>query len=230
MVSISILSVEKNGEVKATNVRDFNDDYFVTCKKTKGAIKQTEWVAKVDGVKYIVTLYAKDSGKANTENKYDFPPPVDTKLFFGVCFLVAKTISSDLKQNFVNLTVPLWSKIYEKLFGGFEDLGDDEDDEEDEDELDSVPKDKKTKKGGYLKDGFVVDSSDAEDEEDCGTNSDSDSDDEEDDDDDDDEKEKEQVEEEEDDEETAEEVVEEIAEEEYDYSDLKPTKCSKKNK
>lgn len=227
MVSISILSIEKNGEVKATNVRDFTEDYFVTCKKTKGATKQTDWVAKVDGVKYIVTLYAKDSGKANTENKYDFPPPVDTKLFFGVCFLVAKTINSDLKQSFVNLTVPLWSKIYEKLFGGFEDLGDDEDDEEEEDELDAVPKDKKTKKGGYLKDGFVVDSSDAEDEEEGASNSDSDSDNEEEDDDEETEKETVEEEEEEDEDETAEEVVEEIAEEEYDYSDLKPTKASK---
>ncbi len=228
MVSISILSIEKNGEIKATNVRDFTEDYIVTCKKTKGTTKQTEWVAKVDGIKYVVTLYAKDNGKANTENKYDFPPPVDTKLFFGVCFLVAKTISSDLKQNFVSLTIPLWLKIYEKLFGGFEDLGDDDDDEEEEDELNLVPKDKKTKKGGYLKDGFVVDSSDAEDEEEGGSNSDSDSDDEEDDDDDE-ENEKETVEEEEDEEETvdAEDIVEEIAEEEYDYSGLKPTKASK---
>jgi hypothetical protein len=225
MVSISILSVEKNGELKATNVRDFTEDYFVTSKKNKGATKQTEWIAKVDGVKYIVTLYAKDTGKANTENKYDFPPPVDNKLFFGVCFLVAKSLSSDLKQNFTNLSVPLWSKIYEKLFGGFEDLGEDDDDDEEEDELDTVPKDKKTKKGGYLKDGFVVDSSDAEDEEECGSNSDSDSDDEEDEDDE--ENEQEQAEEEEDEVETAEDIVEEIAEEEYDYSDLKPTKASK---
>lgn len=225
MVSISILSIEKNGEIKATNVRDFTEDYFVTCKKTKGATKQTDWVAKVDGVKYIVTLYAKDTGKANTENKYDFPPPVDNKLFFGVCFLVAKTLSLELKQSFVNLTIPLWSKIYEKLFGGFEDLGGDDDDDDEEDELDTVPKDKKTKKGGYLKDGFVVDSSDAEDEEECGSDSDSNSD--EDDDNDDEENEKETVEEEDDEEETAEDIVEEIAEEEYDYSDLKPTKANK---
>ena len=37
-------------------------------------------------------------------------------------------------------------------------------DEEEEDELENIPKNMKTKKGGYLKDGFVVDSSDAEEE------------------------------------------------------------------
>jgi hypothetical protein len=59
--------------------------------------------------------------------------------------------------------IELWNKIYEKLFGGFEDLTLTcvEDDEED-DELENIPKHMKTKKGGYLKDGFVVDSSDTE--------------------------------------------------------------------
>ena len=52
--------------------------------------------------------------------------------------------------------------MYEKLFGGFEDLAATcaEDDAE-IDELENVPKEKKTKQG-YLKDGFVVDSSDTE--------------------------------------------------------------------
>ena len=50
-----------------------------------------------------------------------------------------------------------WNKIYEKLFGGFEDLADTTlADEQEEDELENVPKEKKTK-NGYLKDGFVVD-------------------------------------------------------------------------
>jgi hypothetical protein len=56
----------------------------------------------------------------------------------------------------------LWNKIYEKLFGGFEDLAATAaEDEAEEDELANVPKEKKTKQG-YLKDGFVVDSSDTE--------------------------------------------------------------------
>jgi hypothetical protein len=57
----------------------------------------------------------------------------------------------------------LWCKIYEKLFGGFEDLAVTAlNDDEEEDELENIPKEKKTKQGGYLKDGFVVDSSDGD--------------------------------------------------------------------
>jgi hypothetical protein len=38
--------------------------------------------------------------------------------------------------------------------------------------LENIPKNMKTKKGGYLKDGFVVDSSDAEEEECSGSDDD----------------------------------------------------------
>jgi hypothetical protein len=53
-----------------------------------------------------------------------------------------------------------WLKLYEHLFGGFEDLGDEDSYSEDDED---IPDELKTKHG-YLKDGFVV-SSDAEDEE-----------------------------------------------------------------
>ena len=57
----------------------------------------------------------------------------------------------------VSLTCENWNKIYEKLYGGFEDLASSAlEDEEEEDELANVPAHMKTKEG-YLKDGFVVD-------------------------------------------------------------------------
>ena len=72
---------------------------------------------------------------------------------------------SDGGKYYTNLSIPLWNKIYEKLFGGFEDLAATaEEDENEVDELANVPKEKKTKQG-YLKDGFVVDSSDTEENE-----------------------------------------------------------------
>jgi hypothetical protein len=107
-------------------------------------------------------MYGKLDGKANTENKYDFPPPVDTKLFFGACVLVGykKEKETDKgEKTLCNLSLALWNKMYEKLFGGFENLAlTVVEDEEEEDELAAIPASKKTKKGGYLKDGFVVDS------------------------------------------------------------------------
>ena len=55
-----------------------------------------------------------------------------------------------------------WNKLYEKLFGGFEDLSATcAEDEEEIDELELVPEEKKTKHG-YLKDGFVVDTEEDE--------------------------------------------------------------------
>ena len=67
---------------------------------------------------------------------------------------------------YTNLSLELWEKIYEKLFGGFEDLSATaKEDEEEEDELDNIPNEFKTKQG-YLKDGFVVDSSEEDEDED----------------------------------------------------------------
>ena len=99
-----------------------------------------------------VELWARSDGQANQENKYDFPPPVDSELFFGNCALLAK----DSNLNIVDLTIEKWNKVYEHLFGGFETLADNEDeDDEEEDELDNVPSSMKTK-DGYLKDGFII--------------------------------------------------------------------------
>jgi hypothetical protein len=91
------------------------------------------------------------------ENKYDFPPPVDKKLLFGCCVLVGQLRDDSGAKSLFNLTSVLWEKLYEKLFGGFEDLSATNDDDDDDDELDLLKKSKKTKVTGYLKDGFVVD-------------------------------------------------------------------------
>jgi len=166
-VTISIIIVEKGGSLKELTVKDYIEaDLYKKCgfKKADGFKKETDWVTKVDGKKYVVSVYGKTDGKANMENKYDFPPPVDNTLFFGSCALVASLKQDDGQLVLTNLSQPLWLKIYEKLFGGFEDLAATcQEDEEEEDELDNVPASKKTK-NGYLKDGFVVDSDGDEDD------------------------------------------------------------------
>ncbi len=171
MSPISVLIIEKNGDIKQLNIKEYKEDeLFKKCgfKKSEGFNKQTEWTnIKIDGTKYNISLYAKEDGKANSENKYEFPPPVDNKLFFGCCALICHS-KTDGKKNITNLNIELWKKIYEKLFGGFEDLAVGSlNDEYEEDELVNISKDKKTKKGGYLKDGFVVDSDGDCDDDDC---------------------------------------------------------------
>ena len=156
--NIGVIIVEKLGSLKALTIKDYKEEeLFKKCgfKKADHFGKQTEWTVKVDGVKYIVSLFGKTEGKANTENKYDFPPPVDNTLYFGNCVLVCSTVAD---KAIISLSIPHWNKIYEKLFGGFEDLNATNlEDEMEVDELDAIPAEKKTKQG-YLNDGFVVDS------------------------------------------------------------------------
>ena len=104
--------------------------------------------------KYIyVDVWAKTDGRAGNENKYEMPPPVDEIIYYGNIALVARMDS----EHAVNLTTTIWNVIYERLFGGFEDLAATAVEDENEiDELDLVPAYQKTI-NGYLKDGFVVD-------------------------------------------------------------------------
>ena len=152
----SVVIVEKNSDLKMQEYKSMNtDELYKKCnfKKSDGFDKVTEWgySKKGDGP-ITVELWARSDGKANQENKYDFPPPVDSDLFFGNCALLLR----DSNMKIIDLTIDKWNKIYEHLFGGFETLADNADeDEEEEDELENVPSSMKTK-DGYLKDGFII--------------------------------------------------------------------------
>jgi len=202
-----IIIIETNGTLKQSKAKELT---FETLYKKAGFRtdtnfkKRTTWKTMISNENIIIELWAKDDGKANYENKYDFPPPVDKALYFGICVL----IRVDENANIIGLTSALWKTIYEKLFGGFDDI--EEDEEISEDELDNVDKKLKTKHG-YLKDGFVVDEVESEDEEDYSY-------------DDDDEAEDEENSKKGDNEEAEEEydddlVGSELEEDEYDYSD-----------
>ena len=176
--SLTIIIVDKTGLLKTLHVKDFNtDDLYKKCgfKKGDDFIQQTEWGVKIPSEKdkMYIRVFAKTTGRANNENKYDFPPPIDNLIFFGNCAIVAQIRDTPTTFKHIDLTILLWDKIYEKLFGGFEDLSASaKEDEEEEDELKNVPSDKKTK-DGYLKDGFVVDSSDTDETEQSDSNEDS---------------------------------------------------------
>jgi hypothetical protein len=208
-----IIVVDKGGSLKSLIVKDFKEEeLYKKCgfKKAEGFALQTEWPIKLNGQRYVVAMYGKLDGKANMENKYDWPPPVDKNLYFGSCCLVGMVRDDANNRSYIHLSLELWEKMYEKLFGGFEDLAVmGAEDEDEEDELEAVPASKKTKKGGYLKDGFVVDSSETEDD---STYSDDD------DDDDDEEEESEEVSGL-DEEMIIADIGSELSEESYDYSD-----------
>ena len=106
-----------------------------------------------------IRVFAKDAGRAGMENKTELPPPIDIILFYGSILCVG----FDADGAVCGLADDLWAKMYDHIFGGFESLDDTaEADDAEEDELDAYPDEMKTKHG-YLKDGFVVDSDDDDD-------------------------------------------------------------------
>jgi hypothetical protein len=150
----TILVFEKLGNIKETTVKSLDEAEL--CKKAgfksvDGFKCYAEWnIESLNDKKYSICLYGKTTGRANQENKYEFPPPVDTTLFFGSCVAINKD---------GDLTEEEWDVVYDHLYGGFDELGEEEDASEEEDEEDELPR----TKSGYVKDGFIVDD-DVEDE------------------------------------------------------------------
>lgn len=159
-----VIIVEKSGDLKSLNIKNFDkNDLYKKCnfKKPENFECRTIWDTKNKFDFKFVEVWAKNSGKANTENKYDFPPPIDKDLFFGSCIITARND----EDNYMDITIEEWNQIYEKLFGGFEDLAATaEEDENEDDELEHVPSEFKTT-SGYLKDSFIVDDNEIEDDE-----------------------------------------------------------------
>lgn len=156
MTSVSIIIIEKGGNVKELKVKNYNeDDLYKKCgfKSSNDFKLHSVWEnITLNKVTYNIHIYGKLVGRANQENKYEFPPPIDNTLFFGSCVLVNKI--DNIPKN---LTSGEWNRIYDHLYGGFEDI-DDEDSEESEDEDDNLPK----TKSGYVKDDFIVDDDDGD--------------------------------------------------------------------
>ena len=105
----------------------------------------------------FVSVYSKNTGRANTENKYELPPPVDSDLYFGKLVIIRHSDQNPTAENCLDFTLDEWKTIYEKLMGGFEDLDDDEEESEEE----YVDPENLTMQG-YEKDGFVVEDGEAD--------------------------------------------------------------------
>jgi len=174
----TVLIVERNGELRPSEIKECSQlELAKKCKHrtSSGFAMRAEWAYSGSDVeKFSVELWAREDGTAGQENKYEFPPPVDTILFFGACALVARDMTP--QHNVIPLTLEKWDKMYNFLFGGFDTLANCDDDDYEYDELDSVPAHRKTK-DGYLKDGFVVDECEEEEEVDDDADDDDDDDD-----------------------------------------------------
>lgn len=166
--SLTIIIIDKTAQMKTLTVKDYKEEeLFKKCgfKKDTDFKKHTEWLIKYDNKKYLISLYGKLEGKSGMENKYDFPPPLDNKLFYGACALVGQLKDETNNKTLINLSIPLWDKLYEKLFGGFKDLNniEGEVEEDDNDEIETnVKKSKKPVKKIVSDDDEGSDAGDSE--------------------------------------------------------------------
>lgn len=145
--------VNKFGVVENTTMRNnVFDNLYKKCgfKNNTDFEKRTEWSIRHNNENIFICVYAKTIGRAQNENKYDFPPPIDKDLYFGNIAIIA----FDKERNMIELDKEMWEIFYNELMGGFEDI-ENTDDEEEEYEEDNYSPSEITKHG-YLKDGFVV--------------------------------------------------------------------------
>lgn len=144
-----VIIVEKNGTLKEHNIKgDLNPDELYKIAKFKNATdfeNEASWEVDVMDKTYNISLFAKTTGRSGQENKYELPPPVDEILYFGRCLLV--------NEDGSDLTINTWNIIYEALFGGFDDIGDEDSEEEEEEDLTGV----ELTTTGYMKDSFITD-------------------------------------------------------------------------
>jgi hypothetical protein len=161
-----LLIVEKNGNIKETKVKSLQVSELYKkagFKSEEGFLEPVvSWPRPgIDPftLDYQIQVFGKTKGRAGQENKYDFPPPIDTTLFFGNVAMIAVRPDGVV----VDLTMSAWEMVYEQLFGGFEDLVDSHgrplDDSEEESEDLEVEGYEYTKEG-YVKDDFIVDDDD----------------------------------------------------------------------
>lgn len=120
-------------------------------RKNKDFDLQNTWFVNSNGIKYI-SVFAKDDGRANTENKFELPPPIDNVLYFGNMLIIAHSEKQFTNDTIVNLTEDEWKECYNKLMGGFEYLGDEDSYSEEEE----IAPENLTKQGYDKSDGFVV--------------------------------------------------------------------------
>jgi len=103
---------------------------------------------------YIHLFSKKQSKSALSINKMELPPPIDNTPYFGnIGVICTKDLELDYSK-IIDYDDKQWTKDYEALFGGFEDINSEDtpsSDTDDDSQTERLP-------SGYVKDNFVVDS------------------------------------------------------------------------
>jgi len=130
MVQVVILAT--NGEHRTLKTGAFTET-TATGSTIAKALRKTRPAEIISTYKYKgqkLTVWGWKDGKAGTENKHELPPNdkgEDAPLIFGDAIVVNS--SGDFTDD-------QYASFYDDVFGGFEDLAEDDDEDEDEDEED----------------------------------------------------------------------------------------------
>jgi len=149
----SIIIIEKNCNIKTLKLKTFvEDDLYKKCnfKSAQGFTKKASWKIAHASHPYTIDLYGKTEGRANHENKYEFPPPADNILFFGSCILVKRDA---VGGEVIDITTKDWEKYYLQFQDGIEDIDIETTSSISDDDMDDNTS---LTKEGYMKDDFVV--------------------------------------------------------------------------
>ena len=156
---MKFILIQKGGQLKEIDWTKNLDlqNLYKKCgfRKNNDFKKQQTW--KVNSTIKYISAYAKNTGRANTENKYELPPPIDNDLYFGNIGIICHSEKEPTIETMKDINESIWKLVYEKLMGGFEDLGD-EDSYSEEEYIDPA----NLTKEGYEKDDFVVGDSEEE--------------------------------------------------------------------
>jgi len=168
---MSFVLIKKNGDIETKKAKQLTlDSLYKKCgfRSDNHFERLHIWSVIVNKEQYLVAVYGKLKGRAGQENKYEMPPPLDNTLIYGNVALIRLSKQGEIES----FTKEEWNKVYEALYGGFEDLkntkekdnaGEDselatEDDEANYDET-------MLTKSGYLKDDFIESDDDYENDE-----------------------------------------------------------------
>jgi hypothetical protein len=136
-----IIVIDKSGTLKDVSIKDVLNQNETQQKNTKkeeekfmselykkaglksgdGFEEQFIWELEYEEKKYLISLYAKKTGRVQNKNLYSFPPPFEESSFYGNCVLV----SSDS-----DLTSKLWESLFELVYEKYDDEEEDIDEED----------------------------------------------------------------------------------------------------
>jgi len=154
---VKVVFVKKNGTLKNSSIKINNlDMLYKKCLFSSNNHFESRNIWSLDN-KSFYTIYSKDKGKSGKENKYELPPPIDSTLYFGTMVILKHSQKLIDINSLQDLTLDEWEKVYVKLFGGFENI----EEEEDESSEEYVDPENLTKEGYDKTDGFIVDDEDS---------------------------------------------------------------------